>query len=791
MYPRQDNRNKDVQKELEAENKIQNDASNENLINSILNTGNENAGKLILEAETNGKDLLGSLNDVIKNPAQAPAEENGDKKEPADLNNIINEEKVQNNELAGGFLKAVQKGSKNESNKEYGKKDPSKNMFPGEEPAKQILYEDPADLHEKLEIQGNEEELDNEKLLDYSDDISMKNLGNKNKIKNHWRAGRKKDGDLAAADHTQERIAGLNIAVKKLDKRNKAGGFRRFLTNLAIFAGGTIGAALNWVGALFKRAFSSEYSKMYNRGQSNKKSVPEIKQKRRRHDVIPGWDGERFQKGAHGEDDILADFRRIPTVWSQLTAGQAEDKDGKPLAPKISIYVRQGKEAEDKSVNFTDPGHAGIGIEYSRYSLVSRRYERYNLRYGFYPGGQDTKQGSLSMTSDARIPGQLKGENFAAYTVRRSYPATAKQVNAILKASETYADKGYNSFTRNCTTFVKEMIVSEAGIPAGKQIFEQETPGFSSLINFALFAEKASENTAKASAEARYARLGTDPDMNYGGDENFRVNQQDYRNYKESLAKSKGGYIGKVDLPNVAAENMRRLEGEDTGNIGSRYHFGTARINPATQAASSKELSGDAPTKKPEIEPDNIRDAIINESNSLIRTILSVTRKWSVDELVRTPGIDRNVAVILKKISNYHLPLKQVKKLRNDPDKLRLARNNLENYVNDMNTLLFSFFKNDKRLHLPIMHMISLLEYGMYVVDFAYRDTDIGKNVGGDLRNLRGALNPLKSTGEAVPEAYERIAEGSAFRKKLLELIKQAINPDIDYSKGSAIIELD
>jgi len=32
-------------------------------------------------------------------------------------------------------------------------------------------------------------------------------------------------------------------------------------------------------------------------------------------------------------------------------------------------------------------GHAMLGIEYSRFSKVTDRFERYNLQYGFYPQG--------------------------------------------------------------------------------------------------------------------------------------------------------------------------------------------------------------------------------------------------------------------------------------------------------------------------------------------------------------------------------------------------------------------
>ncbi len=782
MFPRQNQNNgrktKDVQKEVEAENKK--NTAREKLINSIISTGNENAGKILLDADESGEDLFGFFNDPGKDVKQAPAEKTEEKKQPAakisdpdesgddlfgafdDLGKDVKqapadkkEEKKEraplkiiyddsdsesdDDDLFGG----VAKEAKKEAKKEYGKKDPAKALFPGDVPMKPQFYQDPANPGERLEFQGNADDIINEKLLDNSDDLSMRPMGGRKQKKDSWRfarAQKKKKGnsDLPRANQTQQRIAGLDITVQKLDKRNKAGRFKRFLTNLAIGAGSTIGAALNWLGAAFKRLINSDYNKMYERGQSRKKTIPEIVQDKRRHDLIPGWNGETFEKGPDGQDDILADFRRIPTVWSALTAGQAEDKNGKPLAPKISIYIRQGKEAEDQSVHGTDPGHAGLGIEYSRYSLRTNRYERYNLRYGFYPGSQDTMQGSLALTGSARIPGKLQNEISKKYTVKRSYPASARQVNAILKASEVYADKGYNALNRNCTTFVKDMIRNEAGIPAGDTIFEQERPGFSSMINFGIFAAKSSANTSKASVEQRFARLGTDKDLSYGGDGNMRVTRQDYRQYKESLENSNGGYVTTADLPNAAAENMRRMEGQDAGIIGSRDYFGTARVDRDNdEENSSSGSSDDGGGKSPEMNAANIRGAIINESNSLIRSILSVTKKSTIADLTRTPGIDPAVAAILGQIRDYAKPLESVGVINNDPNRLRAARSMLDKQISDMNTLLFGFFKNDARLHLPVMHMISLLEYGGRVVDLAYEKADIGKNVGGDLGNIR------------------------------------------------------
>ena len=68
---------------------------------------------------------------------------------------------------------------------------------------------------------------------------------------------RKKEKDKLEDD--QKKVTGLNFSLHKLPERNKAGGFRKFLTNLAIAAGSTIGKGFNWIGAAFARLFSPSY----------------------------------------------------------------------------------------------------------------------------------------------------------------------------------------------------------------------------------------------------------------------------------------------------------------------------------------------------------------------------------------------------------------------------------------------------------------------------------------------------------------------------------------------------
>ena len=73
---------------------------------------------------------------------------------------------------------------------------------------------------------------------------------------------------------------------------------------------------------------------------------------------------------------------------SYLTADKAEKEPGKPRDPVLSVYLSQPDPGGYTQLNDDDEtGHSGIGIEFSRYSQISQRWERYNLRYGFFTQG--------------------------------------------------------------------------------------------------------------------------------------------------------------------------------------------------------------------------------------------------------------------------------------------------------------------------------------------------------------------------------------------------------------------
>lgn len=212
-------------------------------------------------------------------------------------------------------------------------------------------------------------------------------------------------------------------------------------------------------------------------------------QKKREHNMIPGWDGKTFDTEASGKE-ILADFRRVPTIWSYLTADKAADDEGKkPRDPVITVYADQPKDGSSEAMVGGSIGHTMLGIEYSRFSKISNRYERYGLKYGFYPaGGRFTLPLTLTLQNrNAVIPGQLMNDREHRFSISRRYPAKPKQVNDIIKASETYADKGYGYYDRNCTTFVKEMVVDVAHLATGGEIFKNSGISFTHRENFGLF----------------------------------------------------------------------------------------------------------------------------------------------------------------------------------------------------------------------------------------------------------------------------------------------------------------
>ena len=378
-------------------------------------------------------------------------------------------------------------------------------------------------------------------------------------------------------------VEGWNFTPQKMEDVKNTSGFAKFKNKLAHIFGGVF----DFLSSAFGIKQSISAIRRYAAGKKKRKLNANEKTKiqdRRDHSAIPGWEGAKFDPNATSGEDILADFRRVPTVWSKLTADKASEGEGeeeKPLPPTISIYIDQPKNNSSQTMAGVEMGHSMIGIEYSRFSQISKRYERYKLQYGFYPvvGGAKVANTLGMLSQDAIIPGQLVDDAGQKYTVSRRYPATAKQVNAILKASETYADGGYGYYTRNCTTFVKDM-AEIAHLPVSDKLFEKDEVAFSDMANLGRIGAEISGEHNLNGIEENLLSLSQQEDKSYAKFGNKRATEQDFENFKNSI-KNGPAEIKETYSPASTGEHLRR---ETTGEIGSYSYMGN--IQPVKDVAS-------------------------------------------------------------------------------------------------------------------------------------------------------------------------------------------------------------
>lgn len=264
------------------------------------------------------------------------------------------------------------------------------------------------------------------------------------------------------------------------------------------------------------------------------------------------------------------------------------------------------------------------------------------------------------------------------------------------------------------------MVRDVAHLPLSNQIFTEDHVRLSSLANMGYFATSASDTNAKIGMESQLEKLGKQNDLSYSGFRNKRFTKDEYRNYKDSLE----GGIGRVttaDTPNSAAENMRRLEGKYAGEIGSFDFTGTI----------PQKEDGDL-----DLNFLTIKKTIDVAGLELCGLILAVTGKNKLQLLGMTeqyPDLVETYAQLDGK--SMGLPLRSAMNNFDDPDKLRRARAELDENISALNKLL-SELKNDQRVHMPIVHLISLMNHGGSMIDIYYNNASRGKK-DDELQNIR------------------------------------------------------
>ena len=615
----------------------------------------------------------------------------------------------------------------------------------------------PDEADEKLIIEKAPEIIENilEKAPGLDASLSDKNSGSKKNKKGKKSSSKKsasknaapkgaapqREEDLTQIDQSLVPIQGWDYAservpAEKLPARKKQGFGSKILSALAFYGGKTIGKIGGIIATIGKTIYDWFRPGTPGTGGGTWKRIFGIKglQQRGNRDLIPGWDGAEFENEEEDPDEVQADFRRVPEIWSWPTAdnaaeGDEKDRNAKPRDPVISVYINQGS----KKYTVTDngsTGHSGIGVEYSRYNAMSGRWQRYNLRFGFYMGGGMSGTSAVAVTSynGATIPGQIMNEKARPYDISRSYPAKPKQISEVLRAAESYADRGgYNAYTRNCTTFAKEMIVDVAKIKGAASVFAKDEVFLQKKADAKMFAAGAMAPIVKADMENTFAKNAQKDDLSYQNFGNKMLSAEEYQRYHQSL-NLWSGQKTMADSPNAVAENLRRAEGGGSGTIGLHVDIknGTKSFEDATFSLVCQNLTPLCLDLKNTMENITPMDKLMNggmpQELKEIRNRLDGGKLY-MDLVTLLPDQD-------------HLSFLQKSKQSN----LRAARSLMTDTIRKLNTLLFRYYRNDKRIQEKVLPIINTLNHGINAVDFAYtktqnkdltdiRDSDLGNIV--------------------------------------------------------------
>ena len=521
------------------------------------------------------------------------------------------------------------------------------------------------------------------------------------------------DRNQTKAEKDMYPVKNWNFTAQKMKDAGDISGWSKFKNKLTHIFSGIFGFLSSAFGIKQSIAAITRYA-----AKKKKKAIQSEIQDKKDHSLIPGWEGAKYDPAAKSGEDILADFRRVPTVWSQLTAEKASEGEGdneKPLPPVISIFVDQPKDNSNQSMAGSEMGHTMIGIEYSRFSRYSNRYERYKLQYGFYPVGSNSIFNTFAMAHhDAIGPGQLRDDSGHSYTVSRRYPATAKQVNTILEASETYADKGYGFYARNCTTFVRDM-AKLAHLPVSDNLFELEEVGFSDLANLGRIGADITGENNLAGMENELVSRSQKKDESYSNYGNKRITQEDFDNYKKSV-RGKPSEYKDTYIPGSVGEKLRR---ETTGEIGSQHFRGEIKIDQNVDPAVIRDEINR--------QGQNLKDIIENQMLPEARRYNNDIPEELLNLIDMLPFISGPLDPIIKSHENNKVPQAR---------RIQTARQSLSMDISRLNRIYYQYFKGDKRLHKPLMQLISVMNIGISFLDKDYQEAFENNNYDDDLGHL-------------------------------------------------------
>ncbi len=467
-------------------------------------------------------------------------------------------------------------------------------------------------------------------------------------------------------------------------------------------------------------------------------------QQERNNRYIPGREHLKFSSKANTGKHILADFRRVPTVWSYLTAGKATDREGNDIPPKVTVYVKQPKTGSSRSMYYHKVGHTMLGIEYTRSSKITGQKERYNIKYGFYPAidmsPENTKYVAM-VVNGAEFPGQLIDDSTHDYDISKTYPATTDQIEKIAEASESYTQRGgYGLYTRNCTTFVRDMFrVGGIATDAVDRIFKEEKMRFNSLAHTGFVFANAWNQFWDTDVQRGLGNLAKEDDLSYQGWGNKQITKQEFEQYrktKNTLAlRTIKGYS-----PASTGENMRRMNDKE-GQLGSLLYIpDNLKADPDDTAATVRGIDFSALYHYISTLGDMLMTKIEGITTEQQRNTDLGFTKWyenlnslgsSMEELV---GLANQRRRDKGKIAE-NLPFEDFLK----PDDVKRAHERISEEMAGISMYYQTALGSDSRLNKEVIHLLSTMQAARNELDGVYRKLQESSDKGG-INGLRTGM---------------------------------------------------
>ncbi|WP_029322126.1 hypothetical protein [Butyrivibrio sp. AE3004] len=564
-------------------------------------------------------------------------------------------------------------------------------------------------------IKEGEEELD-EKISKLSEDGLNSQANDARQVKN----------EIQQINQGMQQVREWNFATIP-KKRQTASGWRKFWTRATTFFGAVTKAIVNIISAPVAWYFHSSSKKRLRNATAAMQQAKDI-------ETIPGWGGAKYsRKENETADDFLGDARRVPAVWSYLTGDEATYKEGeetKARDPEVLIMIHQPKAGSVEHLESGKMGHAMLGINYTRYSKITGRYERYGLKYGFYPAGGMIKNGTVAMALRGTIlPGQLMDDKEHAVSVSRRYPATMEQVGTILKESERYAEGGYGYYSRNCTTFVRDMTVKFAKIaPEGDSIFKEAEVGFSARDNIGKWLGYGAETYLTAGLRNDLARYSTNEDQTYQNYGNKRVTANDMQSFDRT---DKGLADRMALIPSETGENLR-FESGNNGQISSYEYTGkegediTQLEDKLNVVMLAERINTEAKSLRRNIFDAVTHELLISGPEDLQSFVYGLKNGGEAYQ-----GLNKLKSTLIARLIKDGKDIEVDKKLHEvvDEDHIKEARRAVAKTLNELATIYDKYLGRDKRLENPIMNMISLCQLAVVYLDNEYAKYVENKNL--------------------------------------------------------------